>query len=463
VVSLPFQANRPSDEVTKHNANWKEDGDIMNDIPLRRADSPAVEDVLSDLIKIQSVNPPGEETKVAQYLQRLFGSYHISSEIVEPSPGRASFIANLGEGERRLLYLSHTDVVPVSEGWDFPPFSGEIKDGFVHGRGAIDCKGMVAAEACAMIRLAQTTRLKGKLVFAATADEEMDGRFGAKMLAEKYPDKIRADFAINEGASPLSVKDKIYHSISVGEKGPAWMKLTSKGISSHGSVPRLEHNAVVKMVRVLNGLANYKPNIVLLPETKNLLQLCAQIDGLDIEVREETVDDILGKLSDKKVVPYLSAVTRMTISPDVIHGGIKTNIVPDSCEAQVDIRILPGQDWEYVINELKEILEDVDIEPLQYIPASFSSSESKYYQLVENTLKEFLGDVPILPSICTGSTDSEYTRGMGIPSYGTGVTTLDMREEMRNSVHGKNEKIDIASLRLKTDFLVRLAEKYLGG
>jgi len=151
----------------------------------------------------------------------------------------------------------------------------------------------------------------------------------------------------------------------------------------------------------------------------------------------------------------------MTISPDVIQGGVKTNIVPDSCEAQVDIRILPGQSWEYVINELKEILGDVKVEQVQYHMPSFSSADCKYYGLVEETLKEFVGDAPILQTICTGATDSRYLREMGIPSYGISAMTLNVDKALSDSVHGKNEKIDIASLHLKTDFLVKLAKKYL--
>ena len=433
----------------------------MTKITSVKTDAPAVENILSDLIKIQTVNPPGGEIAVAKYLKRLFDRYNITNEIIEPEPGRASFIANLGEGEKKLLYLSHTDVVPASEGWQFSPFSGEIKDGFVHGRGAIDCKGMVAVEACAVIRLAQMTKLNGKLIFAATADEEVGGALGAGIISVKYPEKIMADFAINEGDEPLIIKGIPYHCLSVGEKGPAWMKLTAQGISSHGSMPILEQNAVVKMAKVINGLAKYRPQIVLTPETQSLLQTIARLDGISGEVNEDNVDYILGKLSDKAIIPYLSAVTRMTISPDVIHGGIKTNIVPDSCEAELDIRILPGQSREYVMNELKEILGDVKAEPIRYDMPSFSSAGTAYYRLIEETLKEFVGDAPILQTICTGATDSRYLREMGIPSYGLSVLTLNADKALSDSVHGKNEKVDIASLKLKTDFLVKLAQKYL--
>ncbi|MBN1643447.1 MAG: M20/M25/M40 family metallo-hydrolase [Dehalococcoidales bacterium] len=426
------------------------------------SDLPAVENVLSDLIKIESVNPPGGETRVAGYLKKLFDRYQIHNEIIEPEPGRASFIADIGGGNKKLLYLSHTDVVPVTDGWDFPPFSGGIRDGFVHGRGAIDCKGLVAAEACAMIRLAQTAKLNGKLIFAATADEEVGGYVGAGVLSRKYPEKIRADFVVNEGAESLTLGDKTYHSISVGEKGPAWMKLTTKGISSHGSVPIAGNNAVVKMAEVVNKLAKYQPRIVLTPETKKLVQTFVRLDGLTDKVDESNLDAVLNKLSDKTLVYYLKAITRMTISPDVIRGGIKTNIVPDNCETEVDVRILPGQDWDYVMKELKGILNGVSVEPIQYSSASLSSSDNDYYRLIETTLKEFLGDVTILPSICTGATDSRYLRELGVPSYGIGVMTLNTDPALSSSVHGRNEKIDIASLRLKTDFLVRLAWKYLG-
>ena len=422
-----------------------------------------IENILSKLIRIESVNPPGGEIGVAVYLKKLFDRQKIPSEIIESSPGRASFIATLGEGKRSLLYLSHADVVPVSDGWSFPPFSGEIKDGFVHGRGALDCKGLVAAEAFAMLTMAQTTRLKGKLIFAVTADEETGGRMGAQYLVENFPDKIRADFAINEGAeAPVSINGKPCHFISVGEKGPSWLKLKTKGVAGHGSVPYLPHNAVAKMAKVLNNLTDYKPHVVLVPEVKHLLRSIAELIGFRKEVDEDNLDDLLSHLKDNSFSNYLRAITRMTISPNVVHGGMKTNIVPDSCQAEVDIRILPGQNKKYVLNELKSILGDTEIETIQYHAPTLSSADTNAYHLITDTLKECLGEVPVLPTICAGATDSRYTRGMGIPSYGIGMMTFKIDPAMKASVHGKDEKLDIESLRVKSDFLVQLAKKYLG-
>lgn len=422
-----------------------------------------VETILSDLIRIESVNPPGGEIGVATYLKKLFDQQKIPNEIIESESGRASFIATLGEGKRSLLYLSHEDVVPVSDGWSFPPFSGDIKDGFIYGRGALDCKGLVAAEAFAMFILAQTTRLKGKLIFAATADEETGGKMGAQYLAGHFPDKLKADFAINEGAeAPVSINGKPCHFISVGEKGPSWLKLKTKGVAGHGSVPYLPNNAVAKMARVLSNLSDYKPRVVMTPEVKQLIQSIAELAGFQQEVNEDNLDSLFSYLKDVSLTAYLRAITRMTISPNVVHGGVKTNIVPDSCQAEVDIRILPGQNKKYVLNELKSILDDVEIETIQYHAPSLTATDTSAYRLITDTLKECLGEMPILPTICAGATDSRFMRGIGVPSYGIGMMTYKIDPVMKASVHGKDEKLDIESLRVKSDFLVRLAKKYLG-
>jgi len=422
-----------------------------------------IERLLADLIQIQSVNPPGGETEVARYLKGLFDEHQIPNEIIESSPGRGSFLAYLGDGERRLLYLSHTDVVPVSEGWSFDPFSGEIKDGFVHGRGTLDCKGLVAAEAYAVLNLARSGKLGGRLIFAATAGEETGGILGVKYLVENCKDKIMADFVINEGGgSPVSIGDKTCHFIQVGEKGVCATKLKTSGVSAHGSLPMLGDNAVTKMAGVIKNLAEYQPEIILVPEVKQLIQEIAKLAGFGGEINERNVDQVIQKLEDKVFAALLSAITRMPVSPNVVHGGAKINIIPDSCEAEVDIRVLPGQDKEYVTRELSQIIGTAEMEIIRYGAPTFSTSDSEYYRLMSDTLKEFVGDDKVLPSMSSGGTDSRFLRVIGIPCYGIGMITLNLDPAMRQSVHGKDEKVDIESLRLKSEFLTRLAEKYLG-
>jgi len=423
-----------------------------------------IESLLSNLIQIQSVNPPGGETEVAIYLKSVFDEHQIPNEIIESSPGRGSFFAYLGEGERSLLYTAHIDVVPVSDDWRFAPFSGEIKDGFVYGRGTLDCKGLVAAEAYAMIQLAKSGKLDGRLIFVAGADEEAGSKFGVEYLVENYKDKLMADFAINEGGrEPLKIGDKICHFPQIGEKGVCWMKLKTKGVSTHGSLPMFGDNAVIKMAEVIKKLSEYQPGITLVPEVKQLIQGITQLEGLDTDINEENIDQILTKLKDRFLAGYLTATTRMTVSPNVVHGGAKTNIIPDSCEAEVDIRVLPGQDEKYIADQLSSAIGNLEQEIIQFHAPTFSTTDSEYYRLFQDTMKESLGDIIILPCISTGATDSRFLREIGIPCYGISMMTLYWDDEMRQAVHGKNERLDIDSLKLKSDFLIKLARRYLGG
>jgi acetylornithine deacetylase/succinyl-diaminopimelate desuccinylase-like protein len=422
-----------------------------------------VESLLAELVRIKSVNPPGGETEVATCLKHLFDSCHIPNEIIESNPGRGNFLAYLGEGEKSLLYLAHIDVVPVTEGWSFPPFSGEIKGGFVHGRGTLDCKGLAAAQAVAMIRLSQSGKLGGRLIFAATAGEETGGIAGVKYLAENYAEKIRADFVVTEGGwQPMKIGNKVCHFVQAGEKGVIRAKIRTSGVSAHGALPTLGDNAVVKMARTINGLADYQPPITLIPEVSELVQKIAGLSGFSDKISTGNISRFIGSVDDRMLSAYLTSITRMTVSSNVVRGGVKANIIPDYSEAEVDIRVLPGQDPEFVLKELGRVAGKAEMEITRYTAPTFSRVDSKLYELVSNTMTECLPEDTILPCVATGSTDCRYLRPMGIPCYGIGMMALDLDEKMKQSVHGRDEKIDIGSLKLKTYFLTRLAGRYLG-
>lgn len=423
-----------------------------------------VEDILSDLIRIQSVNPPGGETEAALYLKSLFDRQGIPSEIIEPKPGRGSLIAHLGEGDRRLLFLSHLDVVATGEGWSFPPFSGEVRDGFVHGRGALDCKGLAAAQAFAMINLAGTAKLRGKLIFAAAADEEVGSAFGVKYLIENHRDKLAADFAINEGAEmPMAIGGATCHFVGVGEKGPLWVNLRAEGVSAHGSLPMLGSNAVVKMAAAIDKLSRYKPEIVLSPEVKRFLQAVAELKGFREDVTPENVDRLIGSVEDRILAAYLTAITRMTVSPNAVQGGYKTNIVPDRCDCEVDIRVLPGQDERYVLSELSRAIGDIEVKTNHYTPPTFSTADSEAYRLMAETIREGTGSKYVLPFISSGGTDSRYIREMGVPSYGIGILSRSPDPAASQSIHGKDEKVEVEGLRRTATFFETVARKYLAG
>jgi len=425
------------------------------------------EKILSDLIRINSSNPPGNETAVALYLKELFQNAGAAVEIVEPEEGRGSFIARIGSGPKRLLYLSHSDVVPVGEGWDFEPFSGEVKDGIIYGRGALDCKDLMAAQVSAALQLIEEKApLQGELIIAATADEEMGGRLGAGYLIEKRPELIEADYAINEGADhPIVLDGRMLYFLQVGEKGTAWCTLKAHGTSGHGSIPTLADNAVVKMSRAVSRLHNYRAEVILIPEVEKLLRNLAELCGIKIDsLGPDQVDTLLEELPlEKSFVESLRSMTRMTVSPNAIRGGTKTNIVPDYCEADIDIRILPGQDCDYVESELRLIIsKDIEIDFNEYRAPTFSSSQEPFYKLMEETTLEAAGKNALcLPGISAGSTDSKFIRSSGIPAYGIGHMAEGFDPRVRTTVHGRNERTDIASLQLKTKFLKELARRYL--
>lgn len=424
------------------------------------------EKVLSELIKINTANPPGNETTAARYLAGLLQQAGIDCEIIEPAAGRGSLLARLGSGSKKLLYMSHLDVVPAGDGWDFEPFSGEIKDGMVYGRGAIDCKDLAAAGVCAALQLAKEgIPLNGELIIAATADEEQGGELGAGYLTANCPEKIQADFAINEGAPhPLSFNGKVIYFIQVGEKGTAWTNIKARGVSCHGSTPALGDNAVVKMSRAVTALAGYQPEIILVPELLSLLKELARIRGLNIEPTPYNTDELLEKLNlDHAFTEMLRAMTRITISPNIIRGGIKTNIVPDSCEGELDIRILPGQNADYVLQELFKLLgAGVETALTEYQEPTFTSSQTEPYWLIAELTEELAAPNAVcLPIISTGSTDSKYLRNIGIPAYGIGHMDAGYDPDISTTMHGYNERTDIKSLYLKTRFLVELARRYL--
>lgn len=421
------------------------------------------EQILAQLIRLNTVNPPGNEIKVVSFLKELFDRDGIAYEIVEPEKDRSNIVARIGTGTKKVLFLSHSDVVPAGEGWDFDPFAGAIEEGMVYGRGALDCKGLMAAQVYTFLRLAkESASLNGSLIFAATADEEKGGHFGVKYLLENCPQLIHADFAINEGGmEPVSLNGRLIYFIQVGEKGTAWSKLRVQGKSCHGSIPTLGENAVAKMAAAIHALAGYKAEITLIPEVERLLKELLRLQGADN--RNNNIDVLLEGIEDRTLAETLRAMTRMTVSPNVVRGGSKTNIVPDSCSAEVDIRILPGQDEKYVIGELRRYLgEEIHISIDNYVAPSFSPSSSEYYRLVEETTKEVAGkEILCLPHISPGATDSRYLRGVGIPSYGIGHMAPDFDRSLRESIHGKNERIDIDSLYFKGNFLYALARKYL--
>ncbi len=436
--------------------------------------------LLSDLIRINTTNPPGNETKAAKYLAETLEKEGFICEVLESAPGRGNIITRInGTGEKpSLLLLSHLDVVAANpKEWSVDPFSGLVKDGFVWGRGAMDMKSMTAMEVMAM-KLAKRNnmKLKGDLILAATADEEKGGEAGAGWLIRNYPEKVRADYVINEGGGQaIPIDGKNVFTIQTAEKGILWFKVKAKGTSGHGSVPGVADNAILRINKVVEKLGNYRAEIVLVPTVKQFLSVMAEENEL---VKQSLTfllqnpaagDQILDAFAkkDRAMAEELRAMLRMTIAPTMIRGGVKENIIPSECEAVFDCRILPGQSTVETLSEIKGLVKDADLEKLEFeiIQAnepSESPTDTPLYKLIIEVLKEFEPKSSTAPTLLTGGTDSRFFRKIGATCYGFQPTLSDIPYgEILKMIHGIDERISIHNIVFGTSVLYHVIERFL--
>lgn len=437
-----------------------------------------VTNLLSDLIRINTTNPPGNETEAAQYLANNLKKEGFKCELFESSPGRGNIITRLkSTGEKpSLLLLSHLDVVAAdSREWSVDPFGGLVEDGFIWGRGALDMKGMTVIELMALKLLKRNcVDLKGDVIFAATADEEKGGALGVNYLIDNYPKKIIADYVLNEGGGlAIPINNKNVYTIQTAEKGILWFKIKAKGVSGHGSIPDAADNAIIRMTNVIKKLGNY-PSKILLGQT--MKKFLSEIAREDTNLRQcvsrlitnpEMADQILEVLArkDKYLAKELRVRLKMTITPTLINGGIKENIIPSECEAVFDCRILPGQTPEETKNSIKKWLEDVGLEKLEFEPIqAYEPSKSPlgtpFYKIIVDTLKEFEPNCGVAPLMSTGGTDSRFLRKLGSVCYGFHPIRPDVPYgEMQKTIHGIDERISVKNLVFGTSVLYDVVRK----
>jgi acetylornithine deacetylase/succinyl-diaminopimelate desuccinylase-like protein len=439
-----------------------------------------VTEFLSGLIRINTTNPPGNETPATKYTTRALEKDGFKCEQFESAPGRGNVITRLrGTGEKpSLLLLSHLDVVAANpKEWSVGPFGGVVKDGFVWGRGALDMKSMTAMEVMVMKLLKRNNmKLKGDVILAATADEEKGGEAGAGWLVRNHPEKIRADYVLNEGGGlAIPVNGKNIYTIQTAEKGILWFKVKAKGRPGHGSVPGAADNAIMRMNRVVEKLGNYRSRISLVPIVKQFLNEVAKENkllqqGVSLLLENpEMGDQVLDMLAqkDKAMAEEIRARLRMTATPTIIHGGVKENIIPSECEAIFDCRMLPGQTTTGALNEMKNLLKDVGLEKLEFetIQAnepSESPSNTPLYEQIVGTLKEFEPNCSVVPILLTGGTDSRFFRNMSSTCYGFQPLRADMPYgEMLKTIHGIDERISIKNLVFGTSVLCDVVEKLM--
>jgi len=407
--------------------------------------------LLREYIRINTTNPPGNEIEGANFLKHVLEKESFECNIFESIKDRGNIVTRLkGTGEApSLLLLSHIDVVPVDEDrWEYHPFSGELVDNNIWGRGALDCKSLGIAELMVMLLLKrERINLKGDVVLAATADEEAGGVFGAEwMVKEKFP-LIKTDCVINEGGGDGILTDKGYVFLcQTAEKGIYWMRLKFKGRPGHGSMPH-EDNCIVKMAKAINIISSYSSPT----KVNDVVEKFVEGFGIDKKVFDPNLSkQILKAIKDKKMTYWINAMMRNTFSPNVVKGGKKTNVIPSECYLEVDSRVLPGYEPEYALEELRKLLKDIvefDVEIIQESIPSQSPIQSPLYKLLEETIKKWNLKAKLIPFMQVGGTDSRFFREKGIPAYGFGPLLIDgPYGEFLEMVHGHNEKISTDNL-----------------
>jgi len=435
-------------------------------------------ELLSELIQIDTSNPPGNETEAARYLQKKFAAEGITGEIIEAERGRGSFLARLegGGAGPRLMLLSHTDVVPVADParWEHPPFSGAVADGYLWGRGALDMKSQTIMEALVLF-LFQRLKMKfnGELIYLAVADEERGADKGAGWLLREHPELLQVDYVLNEGGgTPLVVGGRTFYTIETVEKGLLWLKVRVKGRSGHASIPHGE-NALAQAATLIDRIARYRfPKQI----TETMEEFVMKVASPFGEPGERISQALLGPeepdlqqlLVGTPLDPdAVNAFLRTTISPTMVQAGVKENVIPDSCEFVLDCRLLPSSSREEVMDKIKALAQElgmgIEMEILQFHPPSGSSVGTEFYKEIERALLAELPEAETVPFLLTGATDSRFLRELGATAYGFCPlsTEMEMSERLK-LVHGDNERIDLESLELGTRIFARIAAAVLG-
>ncbi len=435
--------------------------------------------LLSELLQIDTTNPPGNERAAAEHLRRFLENEGIDSEFLEKAPGRTNVLARL-EGSRpgpTLMLLSHTDVVPATnaDAWAQPPFSGAIDDhGFVWGRGALDMKSMTAMEtlAFALFKRADLD-FAGELVLLAVADEEMGGTHGARWLTEAHPDKVRADYVLNEmGGMPLQLGEQTFYPIETVEKGLWWVKVRVTGTAGHGSMPH-DDNPLVKSSAFIRRIAEHRFPKRVSPAIRAFFETTAPAFGPQgQEVARALLDgdaepDLKALFAGTPISPWMvNAFLRTTCSPTQIEAGLKENVIPGACEFVLDFRYVPGYSQAEIEEVLHSIAADLDVtielETLQANEASESPIDHAFYRTIEETVRREIPGAEPIPYMLTGATDSRFMRDIGAIAYGlTPMTNRMTLAERAGLIHNDNERIDRESLELGVRVLSKVAMETL--
>ena len=430
-------------------------------------------DLLSELIRFETVNPPGGERACVQYVDGLLTEAGIATETLAAEAERPNLLARLPGGDAPpLLLQGHVDVVPTDgQEWDEPPFSGVRRDGFVWGRGALDMKGGVAMMVAAMLRAAEAAvEPAGDVLLLVLSDEETGGDVGAKYLVENHPERFAdVEYAIGEfGGFPLRINGTEFYPIQVAEKRVCWLKATVTGRGGHASRPQ-RGGAMHALGKLLTRLTERRLPVRVTPPAREFVEALAaeaeperaeQLRGLLDPERTDEILDELGPVAER-----LDPMLHNTVSPTVVDGGGKVNVHPAEVDLRLDARLLPGVTPDEFLEEVWEVIGDIDGVEFEVVRFDGGNGDvdMKLFDLLSDSLTENRPEAVPVPFLLTGATDGRFFERLDIQPYGYTPLKLPPTFEFEPLVHAANERVPAEAIQFGTDTLSTVIREYGSG
>ncbi len=454
---------------------------LIHQAPAQRKDNPTA-DLLTELIRVDTSNPPGKTGDLAELLAAKFRPLGVEVELIQtPDAGKAHFIARIrGDGTKKpVLLAAHADVVGVErDKWSVDPFAGQVKDGYVYGRGAIDVKGGLAVFAEAVMRLAKNhVPLHRDVILLSEADEEGGGSYGTTWLAENHWNVMDCEFALNEGG--WIIKDARggvqYVSISTADKVSIPLIVTAKGTSTHSSMPRPD-NAIFTLSKAMAKLADYETPVELIPSTREFFETLAKTSEPPLSKYFHNLtsskDPKVIQEADREISKnvLLHAIMRNTFAPVFLKAGFRGNVIPGSAEATLNLRIIPGTDLQKFIADIRDAIGDPRVEvalPSKDTPegarldarikqeASLqpSSKDTDLYRALEAGAHAVWPGAPVTTYLFQAGTDAIAWRSRGVPVYG--IYPYPITAEDLTRMHGNDERVPVESLEQGTEMIYK--------
>jgi acetylornithine deacetylase/succinyl-diaminopimelate desuccinylase-like protein len=422
---------------------------------------------LHQYIRVDTVNPPGNEIAGARFLAEILQKEGIRYEIAESAPGRGNIWARLEGGDGpALILLHHIDVVPADRRfWTTDPLSGEVRDGHIYGRGALDTKSTGILQLAAFLALHRSrVALNRDVIFMATADEEAGGEFGVGWLVKNRPELFQGvGFALNEGGGGRSESGRPQFGVEVTQKVPYWFRLTSRGEPGHGSRPR-EASSVTRLVAALERLRLHEFEARIVPAVDAYFKGLApaappkwqqHYANMRQAIRTPKVAEDLQREN-----PAMHALIRNTCSMTRLDASDKINVVPAEAWAEIDCRLLPDQNPEAFINELRGVLgDDIKIDTLMGFRPAVSSADTGLFRVLREVTGQHFTGAPVVPAVGAGFTDSHFLRDLGIVAYGYSPTVIPLADG--DGVHGNNERISVENVRRGVAMMLDILQRFV--